>query len=250
MAIAAGATAVGNNGGTGNATWSQSVSGSDTMVVVIVNSLTANDVSGVTIDGAAMTQLGSSIDTAPPGATYFISFWYKLNPTAGSPSIVVSSSTNHYLICASALYTGVSQSGQPDAGPNTATNGNAIIAPSVSVVASNAWAIMGVAGNFNSGTSYAAGSATTMRVAGFGEQVGIADSGAGLSPGSNPHTLTVTQTGQTIGAIIGSFAPATGSSASASVSPSVSPSSSVSPSPSPSSGGLTIVGRTVLDYDF
>lgn len=40
-----------------------------------------------------------------------------------------------------------------------------------------------------------------------------------------------------------------GAAGSSSVSPSVSPSASVSPSPSPSAAALTIIGRTVLDYD-
>lgn len=99
----------GNNSSASNSlTFSYTVgTGANRLLVVYVGS-GANNITGVTYAGVAMTLAAQS-------ATGNNSIYYLLNPPSGSNSVVITAATTQGLFGAAADYTGAAQSGQPDA---------------------------------------------------------------------------------------------------------------------------------------
>lgn len=186
MAIAFVASADGgNNGGSTNSlTFSYTCgSGSNRLLIVVITGDYAahDDITGVTYNSVAMTLAVKKI--ASGSTTRNVYIYYLLNPASGSHSVAISSTANHYLLAGAADYTGVLQSGQPDA---TATNDSVsnatTLTTSITTVADNAWPILAESG-YQNNTAPTAGSGSTRRTfdATFGTW-GIFDSNSAVHP--------------------------------------------------------------------
>lgn len=183
-------------------TYSHTTSGSDRLLVVTYQSGTSADrITGITYGGVAMTKLGSSLQN-----TRFTGYYYLLNPSLGANNVVLTGSTSDVIEAYSASYTGVNQTGNPEA--STSNNnglvnvaGGASLTSSVTTLSDNAWLIMS-AWSFQDGIS--AGANTTSF---NGTNSGFYDSnGAKSPPGS--FSLAVTAAGSTrVSEILAAFSP-------------------------------------------
>lgn len=117
MAISIDATASGGsnlNSGESSFTWNHTCSADAGILVVMVAGQTTLDVSGVTYNGVALTQLSSR------GIDEDVSIWYLLEPDSGTNAIVVSkTSSNAYAGAAS-----ISFDGNCDIASTASANGN------------------------------------------------------------------------------------------------------------------------------
>lgn len=180
MAIAVDATNTGFTASSATHTESHTTTGSDLLMVVSVLS-TVSAATGVTYNGVALTQQGTEI-TMDNG--YKLSMWYKLSPATGTHDVVatVGGATGNVFVNV-ATYTGVSQSGFPDASAQTDHDNVANPSTSVTVVTEGCWTIMA---DGNMGSNPIAGNATNTRIR-DGVVSAIFDSGMPLSAGS--HSL-------------------------------------------------------------
>src|SRR6266550_1285190 len=112
MAIAFVAAAdLGNNGGGGAYTVSYTVgAGSDRLLVVaLVGAVVPTDnITGVTYAGVSMTLINKRIPSTGRCSYLF----YLLNPASGANNIVVTNSSNEFIIPQAADYTGVKGNSQ------------------------------------------------------------------------------------------------------------------------------------------
>lgn len=99
-------------------------------------------ITGVTYDGVPLIDSGYRLSSPSVGA---VSVWYMFAPPAGNHTIVVSASTPSILNAIAVSYTGVRQSGFPDASgignPQFVTS-SYHLGESVTTVADNSWVIM------------------------------------------------------------------------------------------------------------
>lgn len=182
-------------------------SGSDRMLVVGVkgSESTYYDISGVTYNGTAMTLL----DKQGPGNRW-IYFFYLLNPDSGTHNVVITATLSGYILAVAADYTGVSQTGQPDA-TTKGTGLSGAYTGTVTTTANNSWGILMFGGY--SGTSPLAGSGSTRRAYdGVFGTIGLFDSNGPKTPaGSFSMTANYAETSASTNGILGTFSPATGS---------------------------------------
>ena len=142
MAIALDTTTQGTTTSTSPLTWNHTCTGSNLVLIVgvAVSAVSADpNCSGVTYNGTSLTLLGSKRAVFIYGQ---VSLWYLLNPSTGSNqvSVAFSGTTDKSCHAGATSWTGVAQTGQPDAvAGSTATTQN----PSVTVttVADNCWCI-------------------------------------------------------------------------------------------------------------
>lgn len=186
-----------------NITYSHTVTGSDTILWVGVSILATATIGAVTYNGTSMTQFGGgSVGTAAIKDYLF----YLIAPTTGTNTVSVSQNTSTQITSCSASYTGVAQTGQPDAtslgGPTT----TASYSQSVTSVADNCFAIL--YGNASSGSAITAGTNTTVRnqpeVSFCGAY--MVDSAAAQTP-AGTFTLAFTSASQSVAGCMASFKP-------------------------------------------
>lgn len=183
--------------------------GSNLLIVVIAEEAAVNNITGVTYAGASMALAWS----VPGVAALYggLSMWYLLGPASGANDVVVSAGTSQFIRAVAADYTGVNQSGQPDAtSPGSFdTVGHASYTDSVTTVADNSWAIAAFIGH-HSDFPPSAGAGSTLRV--FGAFYGlpsIFDSNGPVTPaGSYSMTIISPVDGAVGGMQITSFSPA------------------------------------------
>lgn len=216
MAIAFVAAAdLGNNGGATNSlTAAYTVgSGSDRLLVVVAVGDVANgadDVTGVTYATVAMTRGSVEVTTGSVYLTRFVYTYYLLNPAAGSNNVVISCTSNHFLIAVAADYTGVKQSGQPDATANNVHISSIItqLTTSITTTQDNSWAVLGSSG-YGGDLPPTAGTGTILRISGavYGTP-GLFDSNGVITP-AQAFSMTTNQPGSTQGMrhAITSFSP-------------------------------------------
>src|SRR5208282_3502393 len=184
---------------------------SNTNGLIIVN-VGLNDytdsVTGVSYGGHALTFYGDAYDVTV-GA---VSVWYMLGELSGTNNVVINASSAHIFGATAASYTGVSQTGLPDAvgtgSPQDHTSADGLFAGSVTTVANNAWAFLALAKN--GGATPTAGSNTTLRVDDTNDgSDSLYDSGGPVTPGGSTATLNVNTgaSNKSIGVYF-SFAPA------------------------------------------
>lgn len=157
IAFDAASGAADNGGVVTSLTFSHTVTGSDTFLVVTAGSNTTSNptVNSVTYNGVAMTEVDERLNS-----TVRLSLSYLIAPTTGANNVVVTWSgagtgAGQQLNAISASYTGAKQTGQPDSnGFATFTNAT-VLAISTTVVAENSWlsgTLNGNAGEMINGT--------------------------------------------------------------------------------------------------
>lgn len=145
MAIAFVAAAdLDNNGGSNNSLSANYTcgSGQNRLLVVCINGdSTLDDITGVTYAGTSMTFAVKNLTAGIDRHQYI---YFLLNPASGTNSVVVSCTNTHYLLAGAADYTGVAQSGQPDATTTNAaaSSTNTSLTTSITTIANNSWAIL------------------------------------------------------------------------------------------------------------
>jgi hypothetical protein len=170
----------------------------------------ANDITGVTYAGQAMT-LATSVQTGS-GANRKTYLYYLLNPPTGANNVVITSTTAHFLGGNAASYTGVKQTGQPDATVSHGGSGSlSSFTTSITTVADNSWAIL-VENSYTANNPPTAGTGLTRRVfdATFGANTIFDGNGAITPAGAYSMTTSRPSSVDTINHIAASFAPDTG----------------------------------------
>lgn len=201
-AIAFDSSAQDTNIGASPRTWTHTCTGNNRLLTVIsIGSVGVDDVSGVTYNGVAMT---SAVKIQLPGGSRWVTLWYLLNPASGANTVSVNGSAQ----CSglSASYTGVKQSGQPDATASNSSAGATSLATTLTTIADNCWTVGGVLYN---NPTVGVGAGTTRRqlwslVANFEN---FDSNGAITPPGSTSLNSTCTTSGP-VGQVMASFSPA------------------------------------------
>lgn len=165
------------------------------LLVFVRNEGGADDVTGVTYNGNAMTEIGARV-TYTPGSKY-ISGWYILEssmPASGSAAnIVVSRSTSNDTWCIMASYTGVKQQSQPNVQTTAQfASGSGIGSTSVTTTDDNCWTIL--VGSGERGQSASTGSTFKQNNTSVAYQ--LYDSNAALTPAGN-YGMAVSQSPDT-----------------------------------------------------
>lgn len=199
MAIAfVSAADLGNNGGsTSSLTQAFTVSaGSDRLLVVSLWGSTGTDViTGVTYNGTALTNIHKILGGR------WLHMWYLLNPSSGSNNVVISASGNDWIGATVGEWTGVAQSGQPDAAAEDADSD-----ASVTTVADNCWAIL--AGYANNTIAASTGTTERARSDAFDNGI-LGDSNGPITP-AGAYSMAITGGGGANAVIVASFSPAGG----------------------------------------
>jgi len=202
MAIAFDAQSTTSQTGT-TTTDAHTCTGSNLILFAGVQGGTTDIVTGVTYSGVAMTQIAKV--QLPSADNRWLYLYYLVNPATGANNIVATSSGSQTVRVCGASYTGVKQTGQPDASTTaTQTAGATTWSMSVTSVADNCWSLAFM--RQGDGT-VGAGSATTMRTVGSNFSA-MFDSNAVIHPAGS-STLNFT-TGNNINpwaGIIASIAP-------------------------------------------
>jgi len=167
-------------------TVSYTCSGSNRALVVAVQKQSSNTCSGVTYNGVAMTLIsqgkGNSSGSTTNGYLFYLS-----NPASGANNIVATfnSATGVSTITA-ASYTGVKQTGQPEADGTNSSASTTSLSVSATVTSPNSWLV----GQSFSQNNMSAGSGTIIRSS-VSTTDSIIDSNGTVGTGS--QSLTVTQ---------------------------------------------------------
>lgn len=120
-----------------SATVAYTCTGSNQILFVgVVGELASDNITGVTYNGVSMTL----IDKNSNGVSRWTYIFYLLNPASGSNNIVISAGSSSFIEGMAASYTGVLQSGQPDAhGFTIQGSASSSITKSLTTVADNCW---------------------------------------------------------------------------------------------------------------
>lgn len=108
------------------------------LVAVFSTSGGSDDVTGATYDGVAMSLLGSRVQV--PGDRW-MSLWGLLAPATGANTVVVSASSSGVIAGSSISYTGVEQSGLPDASTTNTASATQSISTALTPAANNCWIV-------------------------------------------------------------------------------------------------------------
>lgn len=193
--------AAGTATGTGTTVNSTHVcTGSNRLLLVGVYKGTNNtdEVTGVTYNSVAMTRVNTQ-----NGPNFKIYLYALIAPATGSNTVSVACSSSRFIQIFSASYTGVSQTGFPDAESSNASSGVTTITSTLTTVANNCW----LGGVFNNdAANMTAGANTTLRHA--SSAMAMADTNADQAIGSRSMAVSWTGSANAQGCIC-SFAPST-----------------------------------------
>jgi len=210
MAIAfVGAGDLGNNGGASaslTAAFDYVATGNDLLLVACVGDATVDDITGATYHGVAMTQDKKQVTTGTDNR--MLHLFRLLGSAAGSQNIVISAASTHYIVAVAACYSGVAQTGAPDATASNTGSGGTITTTLTSTVADNCWAFVGANG-WNGGAGYTAGTNATRRMfdAATGS-VALFDSNAAITPAQSFAMTVNNMSAFSTHSVMASYAPA------------------------------------------
>ncbi len=153
------------------------------VVAVEFNPNSSYAITGITYDGAALIDTGWHPSASLTGA---ISVWYLFAPSAGTHNVVITATTPTIRHAIVASYTGVRQSGFPDASgtgnPDIITTATTHMAESVTTVADNSWVIMPFTKNGGSTPTGDFGTVLRQIAEPFGGNINFADSNGPVHP--------------------------------------------------------------------
>lgn len=178
-----------------------SSSGSNRLVIAVI----ADDGKGtmdVTYNGASLTSILGVEDTS---GFFKFHFFYLLNPDTGSNNLVATRGINtgdFYLI--GATYTGIKQTGQPDASTTNAQTAGTSQTTSITTVADNSWSMLLTGADSG---NLAASTNSSLRGSILNGFFGFFDSNSAITPASSFSMSTTMNSGLRT-AIMVSFAPA------------------------------------------
>jgi len=177
-AIAFDAAASSSNSGASSLTYSHTVTGTNTGIVVAVMSQSGDDITSVTYNSAVATQV-SKIHAYDSGLWIYL--YYLVNPSTGTHDVTITrSGSTGVLYGLSSSYTGTKQSGQPDASVSATGTANSAT-PALTTVADNTWIVSYV--RYDNGG--ATGNGVTVRASLESSSNVLGDTNAGMtSPGS------------------------------------------------------------------
>lgn len=182
MAIAFDAASGSTTTGT-SLTFAHTCSGTDRALLVhYISDASGDVVTGITYNGVAMTFVGR----VQSPTSRWTGLFYLANPSSGSNNIVVSASASAYIEANAASYTGVAQTGNPEASATNTGASATSVTGTVTTLTDAAWLVMG--GHAAAG-SHAAGTGTTRRR--LGTVGAVFDSNGGLTPAGS-HSLQQT----------------------------------------------------------
>lgn len=180
-------------------TFSHTVTGSNPFLWVVARHTSATDtVTSITYNGVAMTK---AVFQPTNGSVHYYSqsLWYLMNPSTGSNTVSITTSSGNVTGFAMS-YTGVQ--GGYDASSNGAVTSTTTMTGSITTVADNCWAVMAISegdGAASASTNF------TARISATSEMFG--DSNAAITPaGSYNMTVTWGST-QNGGYVMGSMSP-------------------------------------------
>lgn len=152
-----------SDGGLANGTsqnWSHTCTGSDLFLVVGIKLYGTLDITSVTYNGVAMTEIGNIAN--PNEATYAV-LYGLIGPGTGSNTVAIARTSSNFIASGAASYTGVSQSGQPEANGTDSDGLSSTCDPTATVVSSNAWLAGVGTAKFTGNPLNAFGGQTTQR---------------------------------------------------------------------------------------
>ena len=194
-------------------TWSHTCTGSDRFLVVGIKLYVPDDITSVTYHGDALTLIGEEV---LPAEGSFVKFYGLTAPdTGGSYDVVITRTSANHIVATAASYTGVKQTGQPEAfaAVDNASATDTLYLP-VTVTTSGAW-LVGVGTGVYSGAAFTGGTAATVvRKDNDLAVVGIecaADSGGPVAPGTRQLTLFRSGSFQSYAGVVAVLAPVTAS---------------------------------------
>lgn len=180
-------------------TFAHTCTGSDRILLVGVYTSSVDNVGSVTYNGVSCTFINRVTVTG----TQDIYLYYLIAPATGSNNIVVTAAVGNLLGYAAATsYTGVKQSGQPDASATNQSASTTSLTTSVTTVADNCWLV-----GFGYGQTSTAGSGTVFRSEPVNDVLFMMDSNGAKTPAGS-YGLTFTQSTNFAGACVASIAPA------------------------------------------
>ena len=196
-----------------NSTTSQTIShtctGSDRLILVsFITNNTTDIITGVTYNGVSMTKLKQQASASP---AYLAYTWGLLNPASGANNVVVSASSASLIWTNVCSYTGVLQSGLPDATSGASNTSDTVWSSTLTTIADNAWHHTQVRGS----ATLAASAGTTKRgEPSGGTQSAAFDSGGAITPAGSDTNNGTNGTSNSNGSVVSvSFAPSVAATA-------------------------------------
>jgi len=206
MAIAFDATSKSGTGTfTTTATWSHTITGTDTYLVVFLDDESGDGAVSVTYNGVAMTQL---IKLNLSGTGIYQYMYGLANPATGVNNVVATLTGGHAGFALATSYSGAQQTTPADATvSNTSASTSSPFTTTITTLADNCWTIMGSRSNI--GASAGTGSTfRNSRSGADGNDHGIYDSNGAITPAGNYSMgLTFSGTAAPIGTVMVSIAP-------------------------------------------
>lgn len=203
MAIAYDAYSGVNGSGT-SATVSHTCSGSNRLLVAGVWLSSADDLTGVTYNSVSMTQIAKKKSGT---GSEWLYLYYLLAPDTGANNIVATQSGSTDIRIRATSYTGVLQSGQPDASTtNDSTSTITTLTTNLTTVADNCWTVLferNGCGNITASTG------TTLRSS--SDSLIIGDSNGAITPAGSTSMAVNFASCNLNTSIMASFAPVIGS---------------------------------------
>lgn len=189
-------------------TFAHTCTGSDRFLATGIKLYGSDDITLVSYGGIAMTHIGT-VALLSEGNRAVL---YGLTaPASGANNVVISRTSSNHIVATAASYTGVSQTGQPEASGTDADAANTTT-PAATVVSADAW-LFGVGVSAFIGVGFSAGSGTTLRRDNNELIEGIQaafDSGGTVSTGSQSLSMIV-MGGNDICGVVAALAPSGGS---------------------------------------
>lgn len=187
MAIAFDSATIGGFTTTSPLTFSHTVSGSNTILIIgCTRGTTGTTITGVTYNGIAMSFLAE----ATASGVSAIRLYSLISPSTGANSVSIAFTGGGNTTGVSSSYTGVKQTSFPDSS-NTVSNNAMNLSLSTTVVGSNCWL---VSTGGTAGAAWSAGTGSTARANDTSDAVVIGDSNGTISTGSQSMTWNTTST--------------------------------------------------------
>lgn len=186
---------------TDSLTVSHTTSTTDSRVLIVTLLASAGDViTGITYGGDALTQL-TKLAVSDAGEYYM---YYRIAPKTGANDVVISASSSNFIRSINATYTGIKQTGFPDAS-GTATATSTSVSKTLTSVANGCWAISGCV-RYTSGAP-AAGTGVYSRGTSVSHSFG--DSNADIIPAGNYSMTWTIDPSQLVYMIMATMEPST-----------------------------------------